>query len=174
MTPWMSQQEINTIIKHLNSDDIMLEYGCGGSTVFFCDYVKEYYSIEHNRSWYQKMLKQKKKNTTLFYVDRNEITSESERIHANSWEQLYSSSRYKDFRDYIHFPKSIGKIFDAVLIDGRARPECSRFIFDHIKDGGIVFMHDYWTRKRYHVAEERYKLIDAVKTGQSLAVLKKI
>jgi hypothetical protein len=174
MGPWMSQQEINTIVKYLKPDDVMLEYGCGGSTVFFCNYVREYYSVEHNREWYQKMLKQKKKNTTLFYVDRNEITPESNRIHASNWDELYSSSRYKDFRDYIHFPESLDKVFDVVLIDGRARPECSRFIFDYVKEGGIVFMHDYWARPRYHVAEEKYKVIDAVKTGQSLVVLRKV
>ena len=37
--PWMSDDEISTITKYLDKNGIMLEYGCGGSTVYFCDYV---------------------------------------------------------------------------------------------------------------------------------------
>ena len=47
--PWMSKQEIDLILSFLNKEDIMLEYGCGGSTMFFPNYVKEYYSIESER-----------------------------------------------------------------------------------------------------------------------------
>ena len=43
--PWMDDSEINTIIKYLNKEDIMLEWGSGGSTNYFPQFVKEYYSI---------------------------------------------------------------------------------------------------------------------------------
>lgn len=173
MKPWMSQQEINTIIKHLNKTDTMLEYGCGGSTIHFCNYVTEYYSIEHNSEWYSKILKVAKPNTKMYHIDRNHITPEKNRIRAKNWNELDASSRSKDFKDYIHFPQTLNKIFDVVLVDGRARPECAKFIFDYLKDDGILFIHDYWNRPPYHVVEEKYKVIDAVKNGQSLAVFRK-
>ena len=173
MQPWMSQREINTIIKYLHKTDTMLEYGCGGSTIHFCDYVAEYYSIEHNPEWYHKMSKIAKPNTKIYHIDRDHITPENTRIIAKNWDGLDTSSRSKDFNSYIHFPKNLKKIFDVVLVDGRARPECAKFIFDYLKDDGILFIHDYWNRKPYHVVEEKYKVIDAVKNGQSLAVFQK-
>jgi spermidine synthase len=173
MNPWMSKAEIATIIKYLTPQQVMLEYGCGGSTTTFCNYVKEYYSVEHNRKWYNKIIPQIKSNTKFFCVESNHVTPNTDRILARSWDTLDSSSRSKDFKDYIQFPKSLGKTFDAVLIDGRARPECAKFIYDYLKKDGVIFVHDYWARKPYHVIEEKYKVIDAVKSGQSLAVLKK-
>ena len=37
--PWMSEAEIEVIKKYLTTDKIMLEYGCGGSTTYFPQYV---------------------------------------------------------------------------------------------------------------------------------------
>ena len=42
----------------LHPDYSMLEWGSGGSTIEFSQqYVKEYYSIEHNKEWHDKVLK---------------------------------------------------------------------------------------------------------------------
>lgn len=172
MVPWMSSIEIETILKYLSPESVMLEYGSGGSTNFFPKYVKQYYSIEHNFEWYNKV---------------SAMTSYSDRIHmyhirqdcevpkhrASNWEELDNSSRSKEFAKYIRYPEIINKTFDAVLIDGRARPECAKFIYDYLNDGAHVFMHDYWARERYHVVTEKYDIVDSVKTGQSLVVLQK-
>ena len=50
-TPWMSRSEIELILSFLQKEDVMLEYGCGGSTMLFPKYVKEYHSIESDKSW---------------------------------------------------------------------------------------------------------------------------
>ena len=47
--PWMHDSEINLIMAFLTPEDVMLEWGCGGSTILFSQEVKEYYSIEHNK-----------------------------------------------------------------------------------------------------------------------------
>ena len=44
----MSPKEIAFIEKYLTKDKVMLEWGAGGSTLYFSQLVKEYYSIEHN------------------------------------------------------------------------------------------------------------------------------
>lgn len=173
MNPWMSKEEIETIKKYLNSDMIMLEYGCGGSTLFFPQFVKEYYSIEHDREWFEKIKKQIANHTYMYYVGRNSTTPDHERIVAKSVAELENSSRAKDFTAYIRYPEKLNIKFDAVLIDGRARPECAAFIRSFLKDGGYLFIHDYWARKPYHVVSEIYDLIDSVKTGQSIAIFKK-
>lgn len=177
MTPWMSHQEIQTILKYLNKSATMLEYGCGGSTNFFCDYVETYYSVEHDRQWFEKVSQVKKQNVNMFHTPRTHVTPDHQRKVASSVEDLDNaelSSRYKDFFDYITTPESFQVKFDAVLIDGRARPECAKFIANHLKEKAYVFVHDYWNRKPYHLIEEMYTLVDSVKSGQSLAVFQSL
>lgn len=169
-SPWMSKIEIQTILKYLNKDQTVLEFGCGGSTNFFCDYVKDYYSIEHNEEWFCKIDAIKKNNVRIYHVKRNQTTSEDQRIKPYCLEGLEQSSRYKDFYDYITYPAKMNTVFDVVLVDGRARPECAKFIKPYLNNNGYLFIHDYWDRKHYHMIESLYNLVDWVKSGQSLAV----
>ena len=172
MKPWMSQVEIDTILKYLKPEFTMLEWGCGGSTTFFPNYVANYYSIEHNKEWYDKISKDVPNNVTMNFVARNSERNGNKR--AVSYGELEGSGRSKDFYDYIHYPSKLNETFDAVLIDGRGRPECGKFITKYITKDSIVFVHDYFYKNHrtyYHVLEEKYKVIDSIKTGQTLAVL---
>lgn len=174
MKPWMSQTEIDKILKYLKPNHKMLEWGCGGSTLFFPDYVEKYYSIEHNENWYNEIKDQVKENVTIVNIQRE---SDTGNLKSSNYEGLDKTSRYKDFNKYIKYPAKFETIFDAVLIDGRARPECGKFITNYISNDSIIFVHDYFDKKHrahYHVLEEQYKVIDYVKTGQTLAVLKLI
>ncbi len=55
--PWMNQKEVELIEKYLNKDTIMLEWGSGGSTLYFSKKVKTLYSIEHDKTYYNKIKK---------------------------------------------------------------------------------------------------------------------
>jgi len=172
MKVWMSPHEIKKIRKYLTRNTVMLEYGSGGSTLFFSKYVKEYYSIEHNKDWYSKVKKKTANRNIKTFLSINKAVPKP-RVIAKCWNDLEKSSRYNSFKEYIKYPKKIGKKFDAVLIDGRARPECAKFIYDYLNKGAYVFIHDYWNRPHYHVVEEKYQVIDHIKQGQSLVVLRK-
>ena len=174
MNTWMSEKEIQTITQYLNFDNIMLEYGSGGSTLYFSKLVKEYYSIEHNLEWYNKIVNtiDALPNTKIFHIERDLHTSGNSRIIASSLDTLEQSSRFQDFYKYIHFPAQLNTKFDAVLIDGRARPECGKFIKSYLTPNAYIFVHDYWPRKHYHVLADLYELVDSVKSGQSLAVFR--
>lgn len=174
MKPWMSQLEIDTILKYLKPDFSMLEWGCGGSTLCFPNYVNSYYSIEHDKEWYEKIKAQISKNVKIVHVPRQ---SDTGNVRSKNYAGLNNTSRFKDFHNYIKYPANFGTTFDAVLVDGRARPECAKFIIDYINKDSVIFVHDYFYknhRVHYHVLEEKYKVIDSVKTGQTLAVLKMI
>lgn len=43
------------IESYLQPTDVMLEFGAGYSTVWFSQFVKEYYSIEHNATWFDEI-----------------------------------------------------------------------------------------------------------------------
>jgi len=170
--PWMSKIEIDMIKKYLDKSYVMLEYGCGGSTLFFSHHVKEYYSVEHNQQWYNKIAPLVPKNVHITHIAQNHDTPNQKRILASDWKSLDTSSRSIDFKDYIEYPKSLCVKFDTVLIDGRARPECAKFIVPHLKENATVFIHDYCERIPYHVVETHYQVVDSIRSGQTLAVLK--
>ena len=50
-TPLMCKEDINFIESFLSPTDIMLEWGSGGSTMYFAPKVSKYYSIEHDVTW---------------------------------------------------------------------------------------------------------------------------
>ena len=205
MQIWMSQAEIEMIEKYLSPETIMLEYGSGGSTLYFSKFVKEYYSIEHDKKWYDEIkikisdndkiktfLSEKIKLdppslgfsigglatikkpspiasiTNLSARKTPAINTTFKRIRADCWDNLEKSTNYTIYKEYIKYPSIINKKFDAVLIDGRARPECAKFIYDFLNEGAYVFIHDYWSRNHYHVVREKYKLVEYLK-GAKLA-----
>ena len=57
----MSKEEISLIkreFKKGKEKKTMLEWGSGGSTLYFSKHVKEICSFEHNIEWYKKISKQ--------------------------------------------------------------------------------------------------------------------
>ena len=74
-------------------------------------------------------------------------------------------------KDYVEAINKFGK-FDKILIDGRARVDCAKQALKHLKDGGIVFVHDFWKRKRYKKILNWYKEIESTENGM-IVLMKK-
>lgn len=216
---YMSNEEIDMVEKYLDKDFIMLEYGSGGSTLHFSRYVKEYYSIEHDFFWFNKIKSEiTNPNTTIYYqgiekgfnmsdesvlgnlnyppnmdeynkycldnYQRNTrellcfIDNKWKSNHkhkAKEWNELKFSENYKVYKSYIEYPKLIDKKFNVVLIDGRSRPECVRFIYDNdlLSENGYVIIHDFWVRAYYYVVFEKFKIVDSISKNASIVVLQK-
>jgi len=171
--PWMSKQEINLILSFLNKDDIMLEYGCGGSTMFFPNYVKEYYSVESDESWANSVEKIMPKNVTMHCVPVVR-PDDPDQKHATKWDQLYTTKMYHAYKEYIETGSKIQKPPSRILIDGRARPQCARYMYDFIDNDCIIFIHDWHPcRTHYRSVLEKYKIIKEINSGQCLVALSK-
>lgn len=160
MKPWMHNKEIAKIEQYLAPNDIMLEWGSGGSTLRFSKLVGKYYSIEHKKEWYDKL------NIENNYVFRYLVPKSK------------GNNKKEMFDEYIKFPSKLDvKQFDKVLIDGRARFECAKYILPFISRSGIVFIHDFFQPHKYDDYARvfsYYNLIDSVEdTQQTLAILKK-
>lgn len=54
--------------QYIKGKNKMLEWGCGGSTLYFPKLVKNYVSIEHNQEWYEKLKPQLLDNVELYFV----------------------------------------------------------------------------------------------------------
>lgn len=170
--PFMDPAEVRLIESYLHENTRMLEFGCGGSTLHFARKVKRLFAIEHDREWFERMKSRVPDNVTLRHVAKGP-DPEGNRVVASSWEELTHSTRWTEFGGYIGAPKSFGTVFDVVLIDGRARPECARAILPLLATDGIVFIHDYFMRAHYRVVEEGYDVVEHLdQTGQTLVALR--
>lgn len=150
-------KKIESFLKFGYKDKIMLEWGSGGSTLYFSDFVNKYYSIEHNKKWYNKINALKPDNVILKYIP-------------NNLERSYPFVKREEFEDYINGIDEFNeKYFDIIFIDGRARIYCAEKSLDYIHDDSIIFIHD-WGRKHYHSVLDFYDIIEVI---DNLAILKK-
>ena len=160
MKPWMSDSEMLLVIKHLYYTDTMLEWGSGGSTTYFPYFVKNYYSIEHDKEWADKV-----KSSLPPNVDFNFFGWDSERTIPTQRNQ------FKTYIEYIDKLKV--KKFDKILIDGRARGWCAEYALNYLHKDSIIFIHDFWNRPQYHVVFNWYDEVDSVKNSpQTIVALK--
>jgi protein O-GlcNAc transferase len=160
-TPWMDDSEILLILKHLYYTDTMLEWGSGGSTLYFPHFVEKYYSIEHDLDWSKKIQLQIADNVEFHHVP---------------WDSPRTiPTQRSQFKTYIEHVHTLGvKTFDKVLVDGRARGYCVEEVLPYLHKDSIVFMHDFWNREQYHVVFKWYDEVASVKTAglQTIVALK--
>jgi len=149
--PYMKHKEIDIIIELLEKKKpkYCLEYGSGYSTCFFRKYINKntlWVSVEHDRYWADKIRHMVGANTKVYYVPPNNYP----------WTDKHCDGSYRDLRDYIKFPRSLGIKFDLILIDGRARKYCLIEALNLLNRDGIVILHDA-NRKYYLTPCKLYK-----------------
>ena len=106
---WMHEHEQKLILDCLTEDTTMLEWGSGGSTLYFSSFVEKYYSIEHDKDWYEKVSEQIKEypfNDIVYkYIQPNKENPDGRQ------------SEYDMFKDYIDAVDNFNTKFDVVLIE---------------------------------------------------------
>lgn len=115
--PWMLKREVEFLDEWMNKNrpKRILEWGSGGSTVYFAgfyDFIERWLAIEHDHEWYQKVRQDASSVVTLKLCNMSE---------------------------YVEMPE--GR-FDIILVDGRRRVECLNRVGDLLKEDGICFLHD--------------------------------
>lgn len=160
-TPWMHDSEILLILKHLYYTDTMLEWGSGGSTLYFPNFVKNYYSIEHDPEWFEGVKGKVGKDVSMNLVP---------------WDFPRTLPTQKhQFKTYIEHVSKLGvEKFDKVLVDGRARGWCAEYVLKHLHKNSLIFIHDFWQRPQYHIVFDWYEEVASIKNPglQTLVVLK--
>jgi len=169
--PLMTDKEKNCILKYLKPNYVMFEWGSGGSTLYFPQFVKKYISIEHQMHWFRHI-----RNNLRRYKDiNNKITLKY--IPQNmDYDYEDKNWKYEWFKDYIDSIETFGiNKYDVVLIDGenRTRGFCAEKALDYIDKNSIVFIHDYYVRSKIHYIESYYDVIEKIEDGATLVVLVK-
>lgn len=142
--PYMNSDEISDLVTYIDRDSEMLEIGCGNSALFFSKIVKRLVIIEHNKEWSDKISN-----------DMKSISKCDWSIHVvePSFPQShpFQPSEPGQFDNYINFISNLEKDqFDVILIDGRDRVRSTIASIPLLKKGGILLIHDFWNRPKYH------------------------
>lgn len=155
MRPLMTRREIKIfkkeLLKQAENDDVLevLEWGSGGSTYFFTNFLRDnninytWTSLEYNALWYQKVSESlsgdKHTNLVLFDVGNNNL-----------------KQRNISMDEYVNYPETLHKKFNIIFIDGRKRRRCVLKSKNLLKQNGVVFLHDA-QRKYYQCAFSEFK-----------------
>lgn len=185
----MYKEEIDCLVKYLDSKDVCFEWGSGGSTWNYAPHVKEFYSVENNKNWFDtvnnKFKEKNINNATVYFKPHHEfkLDDDLDREAKNLLKLTlnvkvvdgihYSICRgdieWHRYIDYINSIKIPNKTFSKVFVDGRARQFCAFRALNYLNDDGILFLHDF-NRERYHTVLDYYQKIEECKT---LVILKK-
>jgi SAM-dependent methyltransferase len=139
--PFMDVNEIKAIIsclKTFRGPVDVLEWGSGNSTLYFSSFLEpgsEWQALEHNREWANKVQQrintQHRDDVYLHHVANN-----------TSFNDGVDDGDFASFYDYVLYPLGLGKQFDLILVDGRARVDCMRLGWKMLKANGVMVLHD--------------------------------
>lgn len=136
--PWIVHQAYERLNQLMKPGMKVLEFGMGGSTVFFREKEAEVYSIEHHEGWYQKVKKE------LFHDSNVHLTLVKPELNQPEMDDRYKSvnglkSEGMSWKAYAHAADHFeDDFFDVLLIDGRARPACLEQSISKLKPKGIL------------------------------------
>lgn len=139
----MTNDEIVDLMSYINRETVMLELGGGNSTVFLSKFVKKLVTIEHNKEWSKTIL-----SNVETYSNEWILT-----VVEPNWPQdhPFSPAQEGQFENYVNQIKSLSnESFDVILVDGRDRVRSALASIPKLKNGGILLIHDFWNRPKYH------------------------
>jgi hypothetical protein len=129
--PWLPFSLIDALERQLQTNSKVLEFGGGGSTLWFAERVSEVITIEHDPEWYR------------------QISAAVEGVPSCSVLFRSSEADYAEYVDAVHgFADSE---FGVALVDGRQRVRCFEAAMPKVCSGGWIVLDDS-SRERYQPA----------------------
>ncbi|MCB9354209.1 MAG: hypothetical protein H6575_06550 [Lewinellaceae bacterium] len=156
--PWINFPALEFLERHLRPENIVFEFGGGGSTLFFCKNVAEVATVEDHPEWFDILTKTVKaqgwQNWKGYMVPAEDLP-EGQTAGAPQDPAAFSSNakgmEQKSFEKYARTINQYpGEYFDLVLVDGRARPACINQALPHLKKGGYLVVDN--TERAYYLA----------------------
>ena len=181
--------------EYIKGQTKMMEWGSGGSTLYFPQLVDYYVSIEHDIKWYDSVKKRISDNVEFHCIEPHEEKFDSE-LDENASTILYGNENWNTkhgselsiedgrtnwitrggedwhcYMDYIRYPLNLThRNYDIILVDGRARAMCAYVALSLLKVDGYLLFHDFMIREYYHGILNYFELVNYIDT---LAILKK-
>jgi hypothetical protein len=128
--PWFTYPAIEALRNWDLSDKRVFEYGSGYSTLFWASRAKEVVSVEHNRSWYEKIVKLAPPNVRMLLAPIDD---------GNDPEPTPATR--EQFKNYA---EAIDGRFQVIVVDGyarsRVRYQCAQAALPHLDTNGLVIL----------------------------------
>lgn len=105
----------------------LLEWGCGGSTLWLREQLlgrADIFSCEHTEQWATKI--------GAAYVP----------VQAGQYGSPQEEFWLTDPTAYVHYPRTIGGLFDVLFVDGVVRNLCLLAAVNYLKPRGRIILHD--------------------------------
>jgi hypothetical protein len=153
--PWLTYEAIDFLNRYLNKSMHVFEFGGGGSTVYFAKNAGQVVTVEHDADWFRDMsVAIAKKGVTNW--NGNLVTAEDGGSGSIADPDAYVSDdenfQGKNFKKYASFIDQFeNESFDIIVVDGRARPSCTKHAIPKLKKGGWLII-DNSDREYYFTA----------------------
>lgn len=133
--PWISWPSIDYLKGNVKSGSEVLEYGGGGSTIFFAGLGCKVTTVESSEVW----------------VSR--IDSRLRELGMADLVQLHPSPVVNSFGRLAYVRVAQQTFWDVVLVDGLldTRVDCVQNCRDRIRPGGLLILDDAWRREYVEV-----------------------
>lgn len=137
--PWYTYAFIKFIEERIHPHFEIFEFGCGNSTLWYAQRVKQVKAVEHDKKWYAKMKLLMPQNVELIFHPL-------------------------DSDEYIQEVQRTAEKYHMVVVDGRRRSECLLASLGALKEEGVLVL-DNAERVQYQEAvailkENGYKKLD--------------
>ena len=150
--PWMAFEAIAGLEELLRPEDLLFEYGSGGSTLFFARRVAKVVSVEHETSFCS-VVSRRLAEEGIENVEYHCVPPEPDRSAAAGDPGRFGSTnaacRRMSFERYVTVLDSREEgSFDWIVVDGRARVDCVRHAMAPLRPGGVLVL-DNSNRPQY-------------------------
>jgi hypothetical protein len=116
--PWVTYSFIDFIRERINKTQHIFEYGSGSSTIFYAERAGSVTSVEHDKSWFDKVKNTSPGNAEMIFC------------------QLEKDG------EYAKKATLLGKKFDIIIVDGRDRVNCCKYSVDALSANGVLVLDD--------------------------------
>jgi len=116
--PWLTKDAVDLLDDLLKPTDIGVEFGSGRSTKWFHARLKKLHSVEHDKSWFEKVKAD------------NEASIRDKSLTYNFMESVEANQAY--------IANFVDNTIDFALVDGAWRDVCALEIVPKLTRGGLL------------------------------------
>ena len=141
--PWYSFQAIEYLNSKLKKTDIIFEFGCGSSTLYFQSRVKKIISLETNENWFN-IITTKIANEKKLLASKNLFKKDNVEIYL--LKDGLENCEYENFAHNYSLKHQIK--FDYIIIDSIKRQKSTINSINALSNNGTIILDDA-ERKHY-------------------------
>lgn len=140
--PWISYPAISYLQRKLKKTDVIFEYGCGTSTLFYLNKVSYVISLETNKIWFD-IIKNKIIEQGFVEINTNNRDLEKfDNIFNYDNGQILLLEDGQNNNNYATVIKDLKQKFDWIIVDSLKRYDCVCGALDCLQRNGTLILDD--------------------------------